>query len=109
MQTTAGSLCLVGAKPAREATVAEFLRRAGAVILGKTNVTEWANYRSARDTATPGWSARGGQTYDPYMEGQDPLGSSSGSAVAAAVGLAAAAIGTEVGRSPFLNSQIRNF
>ncbi|KAL4900657.1 hypothetical protein BDW74DRAFT_188091 [Aspergillus multicolor] len=84
MHTTAGSLCLLGAKPARDATIVESLRRAGAVILGKTNLSEWANFRSA-----------GGQTYAPYLERQNPCGSSSGSAAAAAVGLAAAAIGTE--------------
>ena len=100
MQTTAGSLCLLGAKPEREATIVELLRRAGAVLLGKTNLSEWANFRSAGDNATDGWSARGGQTYGPYLERQNPCGSSSGSAVAAAVGLAAATIGTEVGRSP---------
>ncbi|GAM34993.1 hypothetical protein TCE0_015r02939 [Talaromyces pinophilus] len=95
MQTTAGSLCLLGAKPEREATIVELLRRAGAVLLGKTNLSEWANFRSAGDNATDGWSARGGQTYAPYLERQNPCGSSSGSAVAAAVGLAAATIGTE--------------
>lgn len=93
MLTTAGSLALIGAPAARDATVAERLRDAGAVLLGKTNLSEWANMRSLR--AASGWSARGGQTLNPYVVDHSPCGSSSGSAVAVAANLAAVAIGTE--------------
>jgi amidase len=93
MSTTAGSLALVGSRPARDATVALKLRQAGAVILGKTNLSEWANFRSSRSTS--GWSSRGGQTRNPYALDRNPCGSSSGSAVAVAADLCAAAIGTE--------------
>ncbi|MCV5263265.1 amidase family protein, partial [Escherichia coli] len=78
METTAGSLALVGAaKPSRDAFIVERLRAAGAVILGKTNLSEWANFRSTRSTS--GWSARGGQTRNPYALDRNPCGSSSGS------------------------------
>lgn len=97
MQTTAGSLALVGTAPTRDATVAAKLRTAGAVILGKANLSEWANFRSTRSTS--GWSGRGGQTRNPYALDRSPAGSSSGSAVAAAAGLAAAALGTETNGS----------
>src|SRR4051794_2605561 len=93
MMTTAGSLALVGDPPARDATVAKKLRNAGAVLLGKTNLSEWANFRSSH--SRNGWSARGGQTRNPYVLDQDPSGSSSGSAVAVAADLCAAALGTE--------------
>jgi amidase len=93
MRTTAGSLALEGARPARDATVVERLRGAGAVLLGKTNLSEWANFRSTRSTS--GWSARGGQTANPYALDRNPCGSSSGSGVAASASLCAAAIGTE--------------
>ena len=94
MRTTAGSLALVGdAKPAQDATVAKKLRDAGAVILGKTNLSEWANFRSTKSTS--GWSARGGQTKNPYVLERNPCGSSSGSGVAIASNFAAAALGTE--------------
>lgn len=93
MQTTAGSLALVGAKPRQDAFVAKRLREAGAVILGKTNLSEWANIRASRSTS--GWSARGGQTKNPYALDRNPCGSSSGSGVAPAANLCAAAIGTE--------------
>jgi len=73
--------------------VAERLRAAGAVILGKTNLSEWANFRSGRSTS--GWSGRGGQTKNPYVLNRNPSGSSSGSAVAASANLCAAAVGTE--------------
>src|SRR5512144_792467 len=92
-QTTAGSLALVGSRPARDAGLVRRLRAGGAVILGKANLSEWANFRSTR--ASSGWSARGGQTNNPYVLDHNPCGSSSGSAVAAAASLAAVTIGTE--------------
>lgn len=94
MLTTAGSLALAGgAKPAQDAFVVKKLRAAGAVILGKTNLSEWANFRSSKSSS--GWSARGGQTKNPYVLERNPCGSSSGSGVAIAANLGAAAIGTE--------------
>jgi amidase len=93
MMTTAGSLALVGAKPARDAFVAQRLREAGAVILGKTNLSEWANFRSSKSSS--GWSARGGQTRNPYVLTRNPCGSSSGSGAAVAANLCTGAIGTE--------------
>jgi len=93
MQTTAGSLALVGTPALRDATVVARLREAGAVLLGKTNLSEWANYRSTRSTS--GWSGRGGLTRNPYVLDRNACGSSSGSGAAAAANLAAVAIGTE--------------
>lgn len=93
METTAGSLALVGARPARDATVAARLRAAGAVILGKANLSEWANFRSTHSSS--GWSARGGQARNPYSLDRSPCGSSSGSASAVAANLCAASLGTE--------------
>ncbi|MEO6892856.1 MAG: amidase [Ktedonobacteraceae bacterium] len=93
MQTTAGSFALLGSRPAREAFVAQRLREAGAVILGKTNMSEWANFRSTASSS--GWSARGGQARNPYVLDRSPCGSSSGSAIAVAANLAVAALGTE--------------
>jgi amidase len=93
MMTTAGSLALVGAKPQRDAFVAQRLREAGAVILGKTNLSEWANFRSTKSSS--GWSGRGGQTKNPYVLERNPCGSSSGSGAAVAANLCAAAVGTE--------------
>jgi amidase len=93
MATSAGSLALAGAPAPRDAGVAARLRAAGAVILGKTNLSEWANLRSTRSTS--GWSARGGLTRNPYALDRNPSGSSSGSAVAVSANLCAAAIGTE--------------
>ncbi len=93
MQTTAGSLALVGSRPPRDAFVAQKLREAGAVLLGKANLSEWANWRST--TSSSGWSARGGQTRNPYVLDRTPCGSSSGSAVAIAANLAAASLGSE--------------
>lgn len=92
MSTTAGSLALAGFRPG-DAFLVKRLRNAGAVILGKTNLSEWANYRGKGSTS--GWSARGGQTRNPYRPSHSPCGSSSGSAVAVAVNLAAVSIGTE--------------
>lgn len=93
MQTTAGSLALVGVKPPRDAFLVSQLRKAGAVILGKTNLSEWANIRSTRSTS--GWSARGGITRNPYALDRNTSGSSSGSASSMAANLAAIAVGTE--------------
>src|SRR5215218_7093767 len=98
MLTTAGSLALVDApKPKQDAFVVERLRKAGAVIIGKTNLSEWANFRGNRSIS--GWSGRGGQTNNPYFLDQNPCGSSSGSGVAVSANLAAAAIGTETNGS----------
>jgi amidase len=78
----AGSWALQGAKVPRDATVAQKLRDAGAILLGKTGLSEWANFRSLN--TSNGWSALGGQVYGPYFVNEDPLGSSSGSGVASA-------------------------
>jgi amidase len=93
MMTTAGSLALLGSHAPKDSTVARRLRDAGAVILGKTNLSEWANIRSNHSTS--GWSGRGGQTKNPYALDRNPCGSSSGSGAAVSANLAAAAIGTE--------------
>jgi len=93
MMTTAGSLALMGSKPFKDSTVAAKLRAAGAVILGKTNLSEWANIRSGHSTS--GWSGRGGLTKNPYALDRNPCGSSSGSGAAVSANLCAAAIGTE--------------
>jgi amidase len=93
MQTTAGSLALVGVRPPRDSTVVAKLRAAGAVLLGKTNLSEWANIRSSHSSS--GWSARGGQTNNPYALDRNPCGSSSGTGAAIAAGLAVVGIGTE--------------
>jgi amidase len=93
MTTTAGSLALSGSIPLKDSFVAQRLRAAGAVILGKTNLSEWANIRSSHSSS--GWSGRGGQTRNPYVLDRNPCGSSSGSGAAIAANLAAVAIGTE--------------
>jgi amidase len=93
MMTTAGSLALVGSKVPKDSVVAQKLREAGAVIIGKTNLSEWANIRSRHSTS--GWSGRGGQTKNPYALDRNPCGSSSGSGVAASANFCVAAIGTE--------------
>jgi amidase len=91
--TTAGSLALAGVKAPREAFLVERLRASGAIILGKTNMSEWANFRSTHSSS--GWSGRGGQGLNPYALDRSPCGSSSGSASAAAASCCAVAVGTE--------------
>ena len=93
METTAGSLALLGSKAPRDAFVVTALRAAGAVVLAKSNLSEWANMRSTRSTS--GWSARGGQGRNPYALDRSPLGSSSGSGIAVAADMCPAAVGTE--------------
>jgi amidase len=93
MMTTAGSLALVGPPAPKDALLVARLRDAGALMIGKTNLSEWANFRSSHSTS--GWSGRGGQTHNPYALDRDPSGSSSGSAVAVSASLCAAAVGTE--------------
>jgi amidase len=91
--TTAGALALEGHKAAKDAFIVAQLRKAGAVILGKTNLSEWANFRSTRSSS--GWSSRGGQTRNPYVLDRNPSGSSSGSGSATSANLCAVAVGTE--------------
>ncbi|HET7595849.1 MAG TPA: amidase [Burkholderiales bacterium] len=93
MMTTAGSLALVGATPPRDAPLVARLRAAGAIILGKTNLSEWANIRSTQSSS--GWSARGGQCANPYALDRNPCGSSSGTGAAIAANFAAVGVGTE--------------
>jgi amidase len=93
LRTTAGSRALLGTPPAKDATLVTRLRNAGAVILGKTNLSEWANFRGAHPTS--GWSGVGGQTNNPYVLDRNPCGSSAGSGAAVAASLAQVAIGTE--------------
>jgi len=93
MKTTAGSLALLDAPTPKDALLVTRLRDAGAILLGKTNLSEWANYRSSHSTS--GWSGRGGQTRNPYALDRNPSGSSSGSGAAVAASLCAAAVGTE--------------
>lgn len=93
MKTSAGSLALAGSIPPQDSTVARKLREAGAVIIGKTNLSEWANFRSSHSSS--GWSGRGGQTKNPYVLDRNPCGSSSGTGAAIAANLAAVGVGTE--------------
>ena len=106
MNNTAGSWSLLGAKVPQDSTMAAKLRKAGAVILGKTNLSQWANFRS--DNTTNGWSAYGGQTYAAYYPNQDPSGSSSGSGVASSLGLAFACLGTETSGSLLSPGDVNN-
>jgi amidase len=103
MQTTSGSLALEGNIALRDAFLVEQLRKAGALILGKTNLSEWANFRSTKSSS--GWSSRGGQCRNPYALDRSPCGSSSGSGVAVASNFCAAAIGTETDGSIVCPSQ----
>ncbi|CAK9141815.1 unnamed protein product [Ilex paraguariensis] len=97
LNTTSGSLALLGSVVPRDAGVVMKLRNAGAIILGKASLSEWANFRTL--TAPNGWSARGGQGKNPYVLSADPCGSSSGSAIAVAANLVAVSLGTETGGS----------
>ena len=103
MSTTAGSLALEGSHPKQDAFIVQQLRQAGAIILGKTNLSEWANFRSTRSSS--GWSSRGGQTRNPYALDRNPCGSSAGSGAAIAANLCSVAIGTETDGSILCPSQ----
>ena len=104
MMTTAGSVALMGNIANKDAFIIDLLRKSGAVILGKTNLSEFANFRSTRSVS--GWSSRGGQTKNPYVINRNPCGSSSGSGVAVAANLCAIAIGTETDGSIICPSAI---
>lgn len=106
MNNTAGSYALLGSKVPSDSTMAAKLRKAGAILLGKTNLSQWANYRS--DNTSNGWSAYGGQTEGAYFPGQDPSGSSSGSGVSSSLGLALACLGTETDGSILSPSDVNN-
>ena len=97
METTAGSRALIGSHPLQDSWVAKKLRESGAVILGKANLSEWANFRG--ELSTSGWSAVGGQVKNPYILDRNPCGSSSGSGVAVSANLCMIAIGTETNGS----------
>lgn len=105
MKTTAGSLALIDAPtPKQDASVAEQLRKAGAIIIAKTNLSEWANFRS--NNSSSGWSGRGGQTHNPYILDRNPCGSSSGTGAAIAANLSAVGIGTETDGSIICPSSV---
>ncbi len=104
LHTTAGSLALMDSRPAQDAFIVKRLRAAGALILGKANMSEWANFRSSHSTS--GWSGRGGQTRNPYDPARNPCGSSSGSAAAVAADLATVAVGTETDGSVVCPSSV---
>ncbi|KAM3415832.1 hypothetical protein BST61_g9339 [Cercospora zeina] len=106
MNNTAGSYVLLGARVPRDSTIAAKLRESGAILLGKANLSQWMQFRSANTTS--GWSAYGGQVKGAYVEDQEPNGSSSGSAVASSLGLAFAAIGTETLGSLVLPAGVNN-
>jgi len=104
METSAGSLAMKGHRPPADAFIVSRLREAGAVILGKANLSEWANFRSSESSS--GWSSIGGQTNNPYGSGRNPCGSSSGSAVAVAASLTSVAVGTETNGSVVCPSSV---
>lgn len=106
MMTTAGSLALEGHLASQDSFIVQKLRNAGAIILAKANLSEWANFRSTRSSS--GWSSRGGQTLNPYVLNRSPCGSSSGSAVAVATNLCTVAIGTETDGSVICPAQINS-
>ena len=104
----AGSYALLGATVSQESTVVAKLREAGAVILGKATMGEWAQMRSRKASSSHGWSPYGGQAFGAYYPQQDPSGSSSGSAIAPSVGLALGALGTETSGSIVLPAEKSN-
>ena len=106
MNNTAGSYSLLGAKVPQDATVAAKLRAAGVILLGKSNLSQWANYRSSNSSS--GWSAYGGQVTGAYYPNMDPSGSSSGSGVGSSIGLALASLGTETDGSILSPSSVNN-
>jgi amidase len=106
MNNTAGSYSLLGATVPRDATVAARLRAAGIVLLGKSNMSQWANFRSSNSSS--GWSAYGGQVTGAYYPNMDPSGSSSGSGVGSSIGLAIASLGTETDGSILSPSSVNN-
>jgi len=106
MQTTAGALALEGNIASNDAYIVKQLRQAGAVLLGKTNLSEWANFRSTRSSS--GWSSRGGQTRNPYVLDRSPCGSSAGSGVAVAANLCTVAVGTETDGSVVCPSAVNS-
>lgn len=106
MNNTAGSYSLLGATVPRDATVASKLRAAGVVLLGKSNMSQWANFRSSNSSS--GWSAYGGQVTGAYYPNMDPSGSSSGSGVGSSIGLAVASLGTETDGSILSPSSVNN-
>ena len=106
MNNTAGSYSLLGSKVPRDATVAAKLRAAGVILLGKSNLSQWANYRSSNSSS--GLSSYGGQVSGAYYPNMDPSGSSSGSAVGSSIGLALASLGTETDGSILSPSSVNN-
>ncbi|OBT99500.1 hypothetical protein VE01_02821 [Pseudogymnoascus verrucosus] len=108
MNNSAGSFALLGAKVPRDSTVVAKLKAAGVIIIGKSSMSEWANFRSGFDNSCNGWSAHGGQVLGAYAADQDPSGSSSGSAVGASLGLAFAALGTETSASIIFPGSVNN-
>ncbi|OBT47263.1 hypothetical protein VE00_03439 [Pseudogymnoascus sp. WSF 3629] len=108
MNNSAGSFALLGAKVPQDSTVVSKLKAAGVIILGKSSMSEWANFRSGAGNACNGWSAHGGQVLGAYTADQDPSGSSSGSAVGASLGLAFAALGTETSARIIFPGSVNN-
>ncbi|KFY29869.1 hypothetical protein V494_08416 [Pseudogymnoascus sp. VKM F-4513 (FW-928)] len=108
MNNSAGSFALLGATVPRDSTVVAKLKEAGVIILGKSSMSEWANFRSSFGNSCNGWSAHGGQVHGAYATDQDPSGSSSGSAVGTSLGLAFAALGTETSGSIIFPGSVNN-